>query len=63
MWVTSDGVLTLGTPSTVVLGLGEAPRSVSRAWEVVKHWGNGGGSEASAWWVSVPKGLTGVGFS
>jgi hypothetical protein len=37
VWVTSGGVPASGTPSTVALGLGEAPRSFSRAWEAVKH--------------------------
>jgi hypothetical protein len=62
VWVTSDGVPALGTPSTATLGLGEAPRSVGGAWEDVKRWGNGSGLVANASWILVLKGSTWLGF-
>jgi hypothetical protein len=44
------------------LGLGEAPRSVGRVRKAIKRRGGGDGSEASAQWILVLKGVARAGF-
>jgi hypothetical protein len=62
-WVASGGILSSGTPSTVALGLWEAPCSVGLVRKAVKQRGDdGGGSEASTRQILVLKGVAGVGF-